>query len=345
MATLKEALDVISKLSTEDKETLQSILTKDLSPTKSMEEFLTDERFANGRVCPKCGCIHIVRNGHRKDGKQRYRCKDCGVTFVITNNSITSHTRKSLDVWETYINCMMNCFSIRKTAEICKITTKTAFIWRHKILDALQNMADGVVLEGIVEADETFFPISYKGNHKRSKKGFILPREVHKRGKSVHKRGISNEQVCVPCAINRNGLSISKVGTLGKVKKECLHLIYDNKIKSGTTVCTDKEKAYRKFSCENDLNLIQLDNGKTVKGLYNIQHINSYHSQLKKFIDHFNGVSTKHLNNYLIWNNFVNYAVEKFSEKQQILTKYVLTTIKSEVGEAIFDRPAVPVLV
>lgn len=83
--------------------------------------------------------------------------------------------------------------------------------------------------------------------------------------------------------------------------------------------------------------------------MYNIQHINSYHSQLKEFIDHFNGVSTKHLNNYLIWNNFVNYAVEKFSEKQQILTKYVLTnvltTIKSEVGEAIFDRPAVPVLI
>lgn len=55
------------------------------------------------------------------------------------------------------------------------------------------------------------------------------------------------------------------------------------------------------------------------------------------------------MNNYLIWNNFVNYAVEKFSEKQQILTKYVLTnvltTIKSEVGEAIFDRPAVPVLI
>ena len=33
----------------------------------------------------------------------------------------------------------------------------TAFLWRHKILDALQNMADDVTLDGIIEADETFF--------------------------------------------------------------------------------------------------------------------------------------------------------------------------------------------
>lgn len=67
--------------------------------------------------------------------------------------------------------------------------------------------------------------------------------------------------------------------------------------------------------------------------------------QRKITSDHFNGISTKHLNNYLIRNNFVNYSVEKFSEKQQILIKYVLTTVKSETGGAVFDRPAVPVLV
>lgn len=33
----------------------------------------------------------------------------------------------------------------------------TAFVWRHKILDALQNMVDSVKLSGIIEGDETFF--------------------------------------------------------------------------------------------------------------------------------------------------------------------------------------------
>ena len=24
------------------------------------------ERFKNGRSCPSCGCIHVIRNGHRR---------------------------------------------------------------------------------------------------------------------------------------------------------------------------------------------------------------------------------------------------------------------------------------
>ena len=51
---------------------------------------------------------------------------------------------------------MMNGFPLRKTAEICEISKNTAFNWRHKILDSLQNMQSAILLEGIVEADETF---------------------------------------------------------------------------------------------------------------------------------------------------------------------------------------------
>lgn len=135
----------------------------------------------------------MVRNGHRKDGTQRYVCKDCGKSFVIATNSIVSGTRKDLSVWEQYIDCMMNGLSIRKTAVACGIHRNTAFLWRHKILDALQNMADDVTLDGIIEADETFFAISYKGNHSKSKT-FAMPRKAHKRGHSTHIRGLSQER-------------------------------------------------------------------------------------------------------------------------------------------------------
>lgn len=44
------------------------------TPTRvlDIEEFLTDKKFSNGRVCHHCGKSHIVRNGHRADGTQRY---------------------------------------------------------------------------------------------------------------------------------------------------------------------------------------------------------------------------------------------------------------------------------
>lgn len=176
MATIKDALDIIGKLTTKDRERLRTMLLSTVSvKSADMESFLTDERFSNGKVCPLFGCTHIVRNGHRKDGTQKYMCRDCGKSFVITTNSIVSGTHKDLYTWQKYIDCMMNGFSVRKTASICGIHKDTAFIWRHKVLDALQNMAESVNLDGIIEADETFFAISYKGNHTRSTT-FTMPR-------------------------------------------------------------------------------------------------------------------------------------------------------------------------
>lgn len=77
MPTIKDALDIIGKLTVAEQESLKTML---LSPafvkSLNIEDFVAKERFANGRVCPLCGCIHVVRNGHRKDGTQRYVCKE-----------------------------------------------------------------------------------------------------------------------------------------------------------------------------------------------------------------------------------------------------------------------------
>lgn len=37
------------------------------------------------------------------------------------------------------------------------------------------------------------------------------------RGGETHRRGLSGEQVCAPCAIDRNGGSIAKASNLGRV--------------------------------------------------------------------------------------------------------------------------------
>lgn len=345
MTTIQEIADMISQLTVTEREKLKTIL---VSPTQdndtSVEAFVTKERFSNGRFCPICGCTHVKRNGHERNGKQRYLCMDCGKSFVITTNSVVSGTRKDFSVWEKYINCMMNGLSIRKTAEICGIHRNTAFTWRHKILDALQNMADNVVLDGIVEADETFFALSYKGNHKKSK-GFQMPRKPHKRGKSTHTRGLSHEKVCVPCAVNRNGLSIAKATNVGRVSSKDLHSLYDGRIESDSTLVTDKMNSYVRFANTQDLSLVQLKTGKAKKGIYNIQHINNYHSQLKRFMRAFNGVATKYLNNYLVWHNFVNYAKETDAEKHNILLSFALTVPQKETYKDLSHRPSIPLIV
>lgn len=87
--------------------------------------------------------------------------------------------------------------------------------------------------------------------------------------------------------------------------------------------------SYVRFINTNNIELVQLKTGKAKKGIYNIQHINNYHSQLKRFMSGFNGVSTKYLNNYLVWNNIVNYAKETDVEKRNIFLTFVLITLKS----------------
>lgn len=309
----------------------------------SMEEYLTETRFANGRCCPHCGSTSVIKYGKRADGTQKYRCNDCHKQFNIKSNSIVAHTRMNMDIWQSFIECMLQGLSLRVTAEICGISKNTAFTWRHKVLDALQKMADDVVLDGIIEADETFFAISYKGNHKNSKT-FKMPRSAHRRGGETHKRGISKEKVCVSCAVNRTGLSISKVSNLGHVTINELHSVFDGRITPSSVLCTDKMSAYKTFALESGLELHQFKADKPVKGIHNIQHINNYHSTLKGFMYPFKGVSSKYLNNYLIWHNFVHYAGETYTEKKNILLGYCFTQAKTVLRDNIKDRNPLPIL-
>ena len=82
--------------------------------------------------------------------------------------------------------------SIRKNVKNIDVYVKTSFYMRHKILDCIREFIGIGDVDCIVEMDETFIQLSYKGNHKKS--GFTMPRPARKRGKQIKKRGISNEQ-------------------------------------------------------------------------------------------------------------------------------------------------------
>ena len=244
--------------------------------------------------------------------------------------------------WMKYIECIMNGFPLRKCADMCNIHYVTAFKWRHKVLDALKTMSDSVQLSGIVEVDETFERISYKGNHSHSA-SFSMPGTAHKRGGAVHKRGLSSDQVCVPCAVNRDGLSLAKAAGVGKASRKSIRYVPDGRIAENSVFVTDGLNLYPKFAKDNGLQHVAMKPGKHTKGIYGIQHINSYHSGLKNFLRGFKGVSTKYLDNYLRWNNFVNYARETYIEKVKILSEYVFTQHQTIKDTDISNRPALPV--
>ena len=336
-------LKEFKKLSISERNRFLSAVESASSPMD--DKAFVDMKFANGIVCPHCESKGkgVTRNGKSETGRQRYLCKHCGKRFTVSTNGVTYNSQKSVKVWKKFLSCMMEGYSVRKTAEECGIHFNTAWRWRHKVLDSLKSIMDSIEMSGIVEADETYFPVSYKGNHKKSK-SFNMNRKSHKRGKSIHKRGLSREQVCVPCAVNRNGKSVSQVATLGQPSRKVITSVLRNHVAYGSVLCTDNSSAYCGLVEENALEQIKLSKARRVKGIYHIQHINNYHGKLKGFIDRFNGVSTKYLNNYLLWNNFLNYAKETTSQKMSILINHVLTTNCYTRVEDISQRPALPLV-
>ena len=131
---------------------------------------------------------------------------------------------------------------------------------------------------------------------------------------------------------------------MARVKIAGLHAVLDNKINENSTLVTDKASAYRKFATDNSINLKQLKAGKTVKGMYTIQHVNSYHSQLKKFMHNFNSVATKYLNNYLIWNILMINGKHDFDNKKDKVMAQALSSIYSEYNKDISKRDNLPIL-
>ena len=65
-------------------------LTEDSSrPTSSTVNF-----------CRRCEDVNIVKFGKDKNGKQRYKCRNCGATFTDTSYSILSNTHQNIGVWK-----------------------------------------------------------------------------------------------------------------------------------------------------------------------------------------------------------------------------------------------------
>lgn len=309
--------------------------------SSTMEDFLDKYRFHDGVCCPHCGLVDVKKNGKTKTGHQRFQCKGCGKSFTYATRTIFHGAKLPLDTYLRYVHCMMHGMTVRESAYECRISKNASFFLRHKILDALQEMQSKVKLDGIVEADETFFRISFKGNHSRSQ-FFSMPREPHMRGERSKKRGISLEKVCVPCAVNRDGKSIAQIANLGRASVRSISSVFGGRISPDAVLCTDKHNAYVGFAEREGINLLQLKSTQRVSGTLGIQHINGYHSQLKTFMERFHGVATKYLNNYLVWHNLRNYAEGDFNFKESVWERHNAEAIYDDSKWTYMFRPPIP---
>ena len=188
--------------------------------------------------CPHCSNCTLSRWDSTNQGKQRYRCKNCSKTFSTLTGTNLFRMKKP-DKWLKYIECLCLSNSLRYAANLLNINLKTAFRWRHRLLKS-PCAHKPTELVGIIEADETFVPESFKGSKK-------MPRESRKRG------GGNPPKVPILLALDRNGAVSHYV--LNQDTKEELSLALKPLLTPDSVLCTDGNLSYKSIVQELDFSI------------------------------------------------------------------------------------------
>jgi transposase-like protein len=250
-----------------------------------------EARFAAAPRCPHCQSAAVAKWGSA-NAMKRYRCKVCKVTFNALTGTPLAQLHKR-ELWIGHAQALVEGISLRKVAARLDIDLTTAFRWRHRFLKTPKTLKPKV-LDGTVEADETYFLHSEKGSRK-------LKRPARKRGGKASKRGLSDEQVPVLIARDRNKATTDQI--LDDRSARSISAVLEPVVAKSAVLVSDGAHAYRAFANQASIPhvALNLSAGERAWGMYHIQNVNNYGSRLKGWMRRFNGVATKYLDSYLGW--------------------------------------------
>jgi len=281
---------------------------------------VVQQRAASITQCPYCA--HEAMKWGNKNEIPRFKCKNldqnqdatkvCGKTF----NALTGTPLAGLHHLDKHIGnarCMVEGMTLRKTAQTLGINKDTALRWRHQFLQTI--MADQPQsLTGVVEADETYFIESFKGQRQG------MPRKSKKRGTPAKLRGLSKEQIPVLVARDRaTGQTLSTV-VASRSAADLGNGLLPHLSKDAELI-TDGAFAYRTLARSHGVALRVVPKNKKHKtiGTLHINNVNAYDQRLKKWMDRFHGVATKNLPNYLGWHRWLDAAKKRKTTARRFL--------------------------
>ena len=246
------------------------------------------------RACPQCQApAEELRPWGHSHGLARLRCRACGKTCNALTGTPLAHLRKR-EQWLRYAHALIEGASVRQAARCCGVDKNTAFRWRHRFLAA--PAAHRPAHEGgIVEADETFFLESFKGQRK-------LPRPARKRAGV----GAQWERIAVLVVRDRSGQTADF--RLGKLDAPHIAAVLRPLLDKDAILCTDGARVYQTVAREIGIahRPVNVQQGiRVIEGVFHIQNVNAYDSRLKQWMGRFHGVATRYLESYLGWRRMI----------------------------------------
>lgn len=305
----------------------------------------------DANCCPHCLSRRFIKWGMYKQ-RQGFKCKGCERTFNELTGTIWHYIHQH-DKFRTYLECLAQGKVLQECCIDADICMQTAFYWRHKLLQAFRKL-DEQGLKGIIQADETFFLESFKGQRdleqflaKNRPDNYRGDRKIKKRGARATKKGINEQHICVMSATDTASSTVLKVVGKGRLTKQMVELSLAKRIRKQrvhrATLVTDRHSSYKQMVQQKKL--IHQTVCASVKQRvnpqgFNLNAVNALQSRLKRWMTRFNGVASKYLQNYLYYFQAWD-KVNSFKERFYLLLKQSLTHNQMFVRNCDIIRPTI----
>jgi len=194
-------------------------------------EYLEKVRWGAEAHCPHCGSTDVARKSE-SERVGRWNCHACRSSFNVLAGTIFEKTKVPLQKWFLAIGLIVNAKKSLSSGQLARdldLNQKTAWFMQQRIRAAMLT-AEGDLLQGIVEVDET-----YVGGK---------PRKGNRRDDDKPtKRGRGTSKIAVVGAVERGGRVIARVAD-DLTGKGLLRFLRSSVRPEGTLLITDELSAY-----------------------------------------------------------------------------------------------------
>ena len=263
-----------------------------------LQKLYCDKRLESDITCPRCKSKNINRNGRTKIKRQRYKCKDCAKGFSEMTNSPLWYSKKGMEIWLEYLNCIREGLTLRKAAEKVSINLVTSFHWRHKILSVLGTQIIDNKLSGTIEVDELMISETFKGS--REKNNCKKNESRFYREHSLIYGNLNNAISILSCKDNSNNV-LFKAVTKGRLGRQNLDEILLPAIKNGEILKTIRNHSFMGFAKANKLRLCMVGNYQDNIERITVEKAKEQSKCFKRFLRKFRGIASKYLSYYINW--------------------------------------------
>lgn len=236
--------------------------------------------------CPYCGGL-VNRNGHRKDGLQRYICRDCKRKSNPLTNTIFDSHKIPISEWIEYLLHLFEFHSVKTSAIDNRNSGTTGRYWLFKVFEVLKNIQQNVILYGNVYIDEKFLPV-IKSKKKKDKDG-------------KEPKGLSDNQLCIASGTDGTNSFFIYMKKAKPTEASCWK-IYRKHLDKNATLIHDGEKAHSRLVVEWVIKDIVYESDKThgLKDKDNpLDLINDLHDKLQRFMMAHGGYNRSNIQDWL----------------------------------------------